>query len=113
MTVNPTENAKTIDEFTVLTDPQSNDIFVIVKNRANTNLETRSITLLSLFTNASCNLVIANSSILSSNNFIFRNRSTPANSTITVSQGMIWFDSDYIYVATANNVVKRSALSSF
>jgi hypothetical protein len=39
--------------------------------------------------------------------------STPANSTIAVQQGKIWSDGTYIYVATANNTVKRAALSSF
>jgi hypothetical protein len=43
----------------------------------------------------------------------FGNTSTPANSTITVAQGTVWADSSYIYVATANNVVKRAVLSTF
>lgn len=38
---------------------------------------------------------------------------TPANSTITVTKGKLWIDSSYLYVATANNTVKRVALSSF
>lgn len=38
---------------------------------------------------------------------------TPANSTITVAQGTIMWDANYLYVATANNVLKRVALSTF
>lgn len=39
---------------------------------------------------------------------------TPANSAaLTVTQGTIWFDSTYVYVAVANNVVKRASLTSF
>ena len=38
---------------------------------------------------------------------------TPANSSITVTQGYFFTDGNYIYVATANNSVKRVALSAF
>jgi hypothetical protein len=41
------------------------------------------------------------------------NNSTPANSTINVAQGTIWFDSSYLYLATANNIIKRMMLTSF
>ena len=42
------------------------------------------------------------------------NTATPANTNaLTLGQGEIFWDADYIYVATANNVVKRAALSSF
>ena len=38
----------------------------------------------------------------------------PANSTsMVVEKGRVWFDANYVYVATANNVVKRAALSTF
>lgn len=43
---------------------------------------------------------------------IFKNE-TPANSTVTVVKGTIYYDSNYLYVATANNTLKRVALSSF
>lgn len=40
--------------------------------------------------------------------------STPANSTsMNVSQGALMWDSNYLYVAVANNVVKRLALATF
>lgn len=39
--------------------------------------------------------------------------STPANSSITVSGGRVFCDSDYLYVATANGALKRIALESF
>lgn len=38
---------------------------------------------------------------------------TPANSTITKLQGNIFYDSSYIYLATANNTIKRVALTTF
>ena len=46
-------------------------------------------------------------------NLTFANLSTPANSTITCPQNTVFIDSSYIYVAIANNVLKRVALSSF
>lgn len=39
--------------------------------------------------------------------------STPVASNVSCVEGKIWFDADYIYCATANNTVKRAALSSF
>jgi hypothetical protein len=38
---------------------------------------------------------------------------TPANSSISVTQFTLFFDSNYMYFATANNTLKRVALSSF
>jgi hypothetical protein len=50
-------------------------------------------------------------------NTVFRvsqEHSTPANSTATtIAAGTMFWDSGYLYVATANNVVKRSTLSAF
>lgn len=60
---------------------------------------------------------------ISVNNFILtlagqipaRHTAGPANSTTFtgISQGIILFDDNYIYVATANNFLKRVAISSF
>ncbi len=41
------------------------------------------------------------------------NSTTPSNSTANCVKGEIWFDSSYVYFATANNVIKRVALTSF
>lgn len=38
---------------------------------------------------------------------------TPANSVITSTKGVMFFDTSYLYVATANNTLKRVALSAF
>jgi aspartate/methionine/tyrosine aminotransferase len=39
---------------------------------------------------------------------------TPANSTaLTVLGGTLLYDSNYLYIATANNTVKRVALATF
>jgi hypothetical protein len=38
---------------------------------------------------------------------------TPASSSANCIAGDIWADSNYIYVCTATNKIKRSALGSF
>ena len=38
---------------------------------------------------------------------------TPANSSFTSKAGQLFADSDYLYIATANNTLKRIALTSF
>lgn len=40
-------------------------------------------------------------------------KSTPANSTSNAVGQSIWMDTNFLYVAVANNVIKRVALSSF
>lgn len=43
---------------------------------------------------------------------IITDNTTPANSTVTETQGRIWFDDDYLYVATSNGI-KRVLLTTF
>lgn len=50
---------------------------------------------------------------IQSNSICIEDRLTPANSTITIKQGSIFYDNNYIYVAYANNMVKRATLNSF
>lgn len=51
---------------------------------------------------------------LTTNNVIIPTRSTPANSTaLTIQAGSVFFDSNFIYVATSDNIVKRAPLSTF
>jgi hypothetical protein len=72
----------------------NSDIFVVVRS-PNSSPTTNTLTL----------------NVLRSN---FLVADTPADSNaLTISSGVILYDSDYLYVATANNVVKRVALSSF
>ena len=60
---------------------------------------TKKVTVANLLGNSAANVVIQNV--------------TPANGTITVTKGTIMFDSSFIYIATANNVIKKVALSAF
>lgn len=47
------------------------------------------------------------------NNFISRDKRTPSNSSITIERGTIFYDDNYLYIATSNNVIKRVSLTSF
>ena len=92
------DRAKKISELSALTAPAAVDLLVIVDDPTGTPI-TKYVTVGNLLGNAAANVVIYNS--------------TPANSTITVKKGTLIFDSDYLYVATANNTLKRIALTAF
>ena len=42
-----------------------------------------------------------------------RTAKTPATSSDTISQGTIFWDADYLYIAVGDNLIKRVALASF
>lgn len=92
------DKAKKISELTALTAVSGDDLLVIVDDPAGTPV-TKKVTVANLLGNSAANVVIQNV--------------TPANGTITVKKGTIMFDSDFIYIATANNVVKKVSLSAF
>jgi hypothetical protein len=92
------DRAKKISELTALAAPAGEDLMVIVDDPSGTPT-TKYVTVANLLGNASANVVVYHA--------------TPANSTITVKKGTIMIDNNYIYVATANNTLKRVGLSSF
>ena len=92
------DRAKKITELAALVAPTAEDLMVIVDDPSGTPV-TKYVTVSNLLGNSAANVVIYNS--------------TPANSTITVKKGTIMFDSDYLYVATSNNTLKRVALTAF
>ena len=92
------DKALKISELTAITAPSGDDILVIVDDPSGTPT-TKKVTVANLLGNSSANVVIQNV--------------TPANGTITVKKGTIMFDSSFIYIATANNVIKKVALSAF
>lgn len=107
------DRSKKISELAVATSVAANDLMLIVDKHSSNTATTKAANVSVLFGNVSTNVTLSNTSVLSTNNMVLRDNSTPANSTITVAQGKIWADASYIYVATANNTVKRVALSSF
>ena len=74
----------------------STDRFVVVRNASNSSLATTNTV---SFSTIRSYIAIAN---------------TPANSSaLTVRGGTLLYDSNYLYIAVANNVVKRVSLQSF
>ncbi len=82
----------------------SNGDYIVVVTDPTTLAETKKIT----FSN-----LLANVAVMSVNSFIITNNATPSNSSITIARGKIFFDSDYLYVAVANNTIKRVSLTAF
>lgn len=101
---------KAITELPALTTPAVGDLLVIVDDPSGT-ANTKKITVSTLFSNTPA--LAVNVSSLSTNTLIMKAETTPSNSTITVTKGTVLFDTNYIYIAVANNQLKRVALSSF
>jgi hypothetical protein len=81
---------------TVSTSLYDTDRFVVVRNPSNSALATTNAVSLSTIR---ASIPIAN---------------TPANSTaLTVTAGTLLYDSGYLYVAVANNIIQRAQLSTF
>lgn len=81
-----------------MTAPTSDDLLVIVDDPAGSPV-TKRVSVQNLLGNSAANVSIRNS--------------TPASSSITVKAGLIFYDTNYLYVAVADNTLKRVALSSF
>lgn len=111
-----------ITELTAATSLAANDLFVVVKDPAGSP-STKKITVSATFGNVVVATVFSNTvtfsgnvssnSNITANNLFINYRTTPASNTETVTQGKIWFDANYIYVAVSNNNIKRAALSNF
>jgi len=92
------DRVKKISEFPTLSAPDSNTYFVVSHTQAGV-ANTYTLSLATLFGNAAANVVLQ--------------KATPANSTISVSEGTLFFDDTYLYIAVANNSLKRVTLESF
>jgi len=109
---------KRLDELTAAIYMAGNDYFVVVRDPAGSKT-TNTITKDLLFGNVDSdavftgNVSIDSAKYLIVNNMVIARKSTPVSNTDTVTGGSIWFDDNYIYVATANNTIKRVALSDF
>lgn len=108
------DRAKKITELATLTSPTPDDLMVIVDQPATGNVATMHVTVGNLLNNSAANVTVGNTFYLSANNLLIRRKATSIVSSGTTDiQGSIWFDDNYIYVATANGTVKRAALSTF
>ncbi len=101
------DRAKKITELPLLTDPVGTDLLIIEDDPAGI-ANTKAVSVTNLLGNSSANIVASNTAYL-----VIKRSNTPANSTITVQAGAMWADSNYLYIAVANNVLKRVSLSSF
>ena len=116
--------------------PNGNDIFPISEKVSNTYVS-KGLTVNNLFANVqsntafhgistfhgnvvfenvttfSANVEISGTLTLATDQMVIDDRKTPANSTIIITQGTIFYDEDFLYVTTSNNTVKRITLNSF
>lgn len=105
------DNRKKLSETQKVNSVDANSRIILLANvtvNASTNIITNSITSIVSYTS-----MFANTRADSLYIGITSGANTPANSTITVQAGKIWWDASYLYVAVANNTVKRVALSAF
>lgn len=97
------ETTKT-SELPAATSLVATDYFVVVANTTGTAKTKR----------VRADLAFANSALpVRAANLTISGPATVANSTINCTAGQIFWDSSYLYVAVANNQLKRVALSSF
>ena len=105
-------DARKVSGYSACNAPEANASLVVVGNTAGTNTTFR-LSLETLLGNNQTNVIVSNTKTLSANSFIIRKKSTPSGSSDTVSEGSLWWDNTYLYIATANNVIKRVALETF
>lgn len=83
----------------------SSDDYIVMVNDYDGVPTTVLVSVPTLFSNTSINVHVGN--------VYFDYHATPAASNDTVAWGKVWFDSDYLYVATGNNEIKRVELSTW
>ena len=100
------DRAKKISELDSLAAVAGEDLLVIIDSPSSSPV-TKKVSVNTFFN-------IANSVTVSANTLVIRNFQSPANSTsMSVTQGTIFYDTNYMYIAVANNTLKRIALDSF
>jgi kynureninase len=95
-----------------LATPAGEDLLMIIDDPSGSP-SNRKITLGTLFGKIPANTVINGTLTANTNSIRIASARTPANSTITVAAGNVFWDADFLYVATGTNQVKRVALQSF
>ena len=102
--------ATKVTALTAATTVAANDLLYIVADPGGSPTS-KKITVSSFYANVIVQARFANT--LTANVLVFGNRSTPSSNTDTYANGTMWFDTNYIYCAVANNTIKRVALSTF
>lgn len=106
------DESTTIPQMNAASTIGPNDLFVAVTNVSG-NALTLKVTSNTLFNNSTFDITMGDSQSISVNTIHITKLTTPASSSATSNQGQIWFDGSYLYVATANNVIKRVTLDTF
>lgn len=87
------------------------DLIILQDVSAN---QTTVITVANFFGNSQANIVVSHANLhIAASNFKNLKYTTPVTSSDTIEKGMFWFDADYMYVAVANNTIKRVGLNTF
>lgn len=123
---------KKVTELTAATDVTADDLLMVV-NDPNGTPGSKKVSVNTFFKNVRANTAIRGTFTTSANNTINGNKMTvTANTTFSgnlrmtsdtpgsnnastegYGVGSIWYDSNYIYIATASGTIKRVALSVF
>ena len=96
-------NAVQVKDLIQINSASSDALFPISSNG-----HLRSISIKNLLSNNQVDV-----SVGSNNNLIVSKNSTPTSSNTVAAGKSLWWDNDYLYVVTANNVIKRVSLSTF
>jgi hypothetical protein len=102
-----------ISEFAELTTGSAGEDLITIVDDPNGTPVNKKITVKNLFGKVPANTIINGTFVANTDIIRVSTSKTPANSTSTAIGGSIFWDSDYIYIAVSNNVIKRTALSSF
>lgn len=106
---------KKISELTAVTSANSTDYMVLVDDTSGTP-GTKRINAGALLTTG-LKAKFANTTIsqlsVTTDKIVIQNDKTPTSSSQTITKGSIFFDTNYLYVAVANNTIKRVSLTSF
>jgi len=105
--------SKKISELSACTSPVANTDWVVMV--ANSGSNTQKCTVADFFTNSDSNAIFSEivGNTVTANVVIATDNTTPTANNDTVTQGRIWFDDNYLYVAIANNLIRRITLETF
>ena len=87
------------------------DLTIIVNSPDTPDAETMKISIKDFFANIPANTHI--NATLITNVLRVQDSWTPSSSSAACTKGKISYDTNYVYVAVANNTIKRISLSSF
>jgi hypothetical protein len=59
------------------------------------------------------NVAVGDDDYLSANSLRITDMSTPSTNSDVVEGQKVWFDANYIYIAVANNTIRRVAMTDF